>query len=355
MKFAIFLPNWVGDACMAIPALRAMRDGFSADTKFIAVSRPGPAALLAEQRWFDDWLVYKPHAQSPVYNRRRLLMALRAAQCDAAILMTNSLSSAVLSAIAGIPRRVGYARDARSWFLTDPLSVPKANGRPRPIPAIDYYLRIADCLGCPSIERQMELTVNDDYVSQADRLWETIGFSSQRQTVVINNNAASGDARVWPTEHVESLALKLVKNLDVQVLLHCNAQETVAANRIADQVNHPRIQSMGRISPLPIGLSQAIFARASNIVTTDSGGRHIAVAMNRPVVTLFGPTQPTWTTTYNIPEVVMQPEQSCGVCQKRGLRNQNGFGSGCECMRKINPQRVFMAIANQLKTEPIAA
>ncbi len=348
MKLAIFLPNWVGDACMAIPAIRALHHGASRNTTFLGIARPGPATLLQNQPWIKDWLVYKPHGTSPTLNRRRLVAALRKQKCDAAILMTNSLSSAVIVALSGIPRRIGYARDSRSWLLTDRLKMQTCHGRPLPTPAIDYYLQLADYFGCPSVDRHMELTVDPKYIEQANNLWNALEFTDDRPTVVINNNAASSPERLWPEAYTLRLATKLVRNLDVQVLLHCGPNEAEATNRIADQANHPMIQSMGRISDLPLGLSQAIFARAATIVTTDSGARHLAVAMNRPVISLFGATQPCWTTTYNIPETIVQADIECEACEKRS-HHKNGSGSKCQCMARIKPERVYMEILEQIK------
>lgn len=349
MKLAIFIPNWVGDACMAIPALRALRSGCARKVKLIGVSRPGPAHLLREQNWIDEWLVYKPHGRSPLLNRRRLVVELQRMKCDSALLMTNSLSSAVLAAASRIPRRIGYSRDSRSWLLTDRIKLLTSGGRSLPVPAIDYYLRLAEYMGCPSVDRDMQLSIDPKYEVQADQLWRAIGFHESRKTIVINNNAASANERLWPEESVLRLANKLVRTLDVQVLLHCGPSEVEGTNRIAQKANHDRIRSMGCSSELPIGLSLAVFARAETIVTTDSGARHLAVAMNRPVVTLFGPTQPVWTTTYNIPEIHVQSPFACNACRRRA-KHKNGSGTKCDCMKHISPEQVFVAILNQLKS-----
>ena len=349
MKIALFVPNWVGDACMAIPAIRALRHGVSRNTTFLGIARPGPAALLKSQPWIEDWLVYKPHGSTPVLNRRGLISELRKQKCDAAILMPNSLSSALIATIGGISRRIGYATDGRSWLLTDRLKVQKSQGRPLPVPAIDYYLGLAEYFGCPSVDRHMELHVDPKYVEQANQLWQTLGFIDKRPTVVINNNAATSPERLWPEEQVIRLATKLVRNFEVQVLLHCGPGEANTTNRIAERAKHPLIQSMGHLDELPFGLSQAIFARAASIVTTDSGARHMAIAMNRPVISLFGGTSPNWTTTYNIPETIVQAEIKCNACAK-GSFYKNRSVTGCKCMTRIRTERVFMQVLEHLKS-----
>jgi heptosyltransferase-2 len=262
--------------------------------------------------------------------------------------MTNSISSAAIAALSGIPRRIGYARDARSWLLTDRLKILACQGRPLPTPAIDYYMSLAEYFGCPSVDRHMELFLDPKYVEQAGQLWRSIGFVDHKPTVVINNHAAKNRERVWPEEYSVRLATKLARNLDVQVLFHCGPNETEATNRIVQQANHPLIQSMGRMSDLPLGLSQAVFARAATIVTTDSGARHLAVAMNRPVVSLFGGTQPCWTTTYNVPESIVQADVECETCLYQP-RRKNGASSRCRCMAQIKPERVYIEVLERMK------
>jgi len=354
MKLAIFLPNWVGDACMAIPTLRALRDGVSPNTQFIGVSRPGPAALLRDQGWFDDWLVYQPHGTQPILNRRGLVAELWNRKCDSAILMTNSLGSAAIAALSRIPRRIGYVGDTRSWLLTDRLRIQKIQGRSRPVAAIDYYLKLAEHMGCPSVDRNMKFTIDVKYHEQANQLWKKLGFSEPRPTIVINNNAANNPERLWPEAYVERLATKLVRALDVQVLLHCGPGEAHSTTRLAHRINHPRIQSMGIVDDLPLGLSQAVFARSSLVVTTDSGARHLAVAMDCPVISLFGPVQPAWTTTYNTPETVIQAEPRCHACENPSY--MGGIkGCQCECMKQIKPERVFLEVLNRLKAGKLPA
>ncbi len=340
MKLAVFLPNWIGDACMSIPTLRALTSRDSAKFQLVGVSRPGPYGLLRDQGWIDDWLVYKPRAQGKLLNRRRLIGALKDLRCDGALLLTNSLGSAFLAALAGIKHRIGYARDSRSWLLTDRLPVPSHNGRHTPIPAIDYYARMAEHLGVPVNDRRMELHIDRAIEEQLDLDWNKMNFQADRPTVVINNAAAKNPERLWPNAYVEQLASTLAVEHDMQVLLHCGPAEAAIANEMATRLNHPLIRSMGQWRELPLGLSPAIFQRASVIVTTDSGARHMAVATNRPVISLFGPTDPEWTTTYNIPEKIVQADPRCPGCQRRD-RSRNGSNRHCQCMALISPEQVL--------------
>ena len=198
-KLAVFMPTWVGDAAMATPTLRALASlsrkaadadptyAASADYLTVGIMQPIIADLIAPSPWFDEQIVFR---KGGLANRLRLIKQLRAAQIDTIVLLTNSWWTAAVAYLAGIPRRVGYARDGRGWMLTDTLDVHYTHGRPVAVPAIDYYLQLARLMGADIENRRMELPVSAQESQLADRLWNQIGFVDHRPTVVINSSGA---------------------------------------------------------------------------------------------------------------------------------------------------------------------
>src|SRR5687768_2461756 len=134
------MPSWIGDAVMATPALRLIRSALPG--AFIgALARPGIDQVLAGSTFFDE--LHVEHSTG-VLGPKFIAAKLRPRRYESALLLTNSFSTALIARIAGIPRRVGYARDARSLLLTDRLHAPKRpDGRYAPIPAVTYYWRAA--------------------------------------------------------------------------------------------------------------------------------------------------------------------------------------------------------------------
>ncbi len=125
------------------------------------------------------------------------------------------------------------------------------------------------------------------------------------------------------------------------MLLHCGPGEREAADAIASRINHPRVQSMGRAKSLPLGLTKAVMERASVVVSTDSGPRHIAVALDRPVISLFGPTDPVWTRTYNVTETEMGLHMACRACWKKTCPLGHN-----RCMRDLGVETVYGAVVS---------
>src|SRR5690606_33036226 len=140
-----------------------------------------------------------------------------------------------------------------------------------------------------------------------------IGFTPALPTITINSGSANSIARLWPAERVQELTTRLASDLGVQVLLHCGPDDRQSSNRIAANIDSPRVASMGVAEKLPIGLSKAVLQRSAAVVSTDSGPRHLAVALDRPVVSLFAEILPQWTSTYNRPEITLVADGPGGM------------------------------------------
>ncbi len=341
-RIGIFLPTWVGDVVMATPTLRALRHGFP-DAELVGVMRPVISDLLAGTSLLDSQLLFDKKKRPGLPSRFGLMGALRAAKLDAIVLLTNSLWTAAVANLAGVLQIVGYNRDGRGWFLTDRIAVPKGDQTKKSpaIPTIDYYLRLAEHLGCEIGDRSSQLAVTRDESDMADKLWSSCHFDLATPTVVINSNSATDQARIWPVAKVQDLAKRLATEHAYQVLLHCGPAERDLANRLAKEVNHPAVASMGRAEDLPIGLTKAVLARASAVVSTDSGPRHIAVALNRPVISLFGPTDPSGTRTYNLPETILNVDLACRPCYAKSCPLKHG-----RCMQDLEVNSVIQAVRN---------
>jgi len=126
MKILIRATNWVGDAIIALPALRAVRGRFPEATIAI-VARPYVADIYRGQEICDELIADDPKgAHAGLSGRERLAKELRARKFDVALLLQNAFDAAWLAWRAGIPERIGYARDGRSLLLTSRIAVPSA-------------------------------------------------------------------------------------------------------------------------------------------------------------------------------------------------------------------------------------
>ncbi len=337
---AVFMPNWVGDAVMATPALKALRRHF-ADARLIGVLKPYVAGVLEGTGWLDQMLFLD--RKGPRSQRWPAVTAeLRRAAVDLAVLLPNSFHSAFVAWLGRCRRRVGYARYARGCLLTDRLApVCDAAGRRQPSPVMDAYNRLVEHVGCPWPSYRMELATTARDEQAAEGIWQQFRLRSYPEVIGLNPGAAFGSAKHWPAASFARLAQLLVDRRGSGVLILCGPGEQDLARQIVALAQRPAVQSLAG-QPLSLGLTKACVRRLDLLVATDSGPRHFAAAFDRPIVTLFGPTHIAWTETYYPKAVHLQKQVDCGPCQRRVCPLDH------RCMTTLTPEEVFTAAAELL-------
>lgn len=336
-RVLVVLPSWVGDTTMATPSLRLLRESLPGAV-VLGLGRPGMDELLAGSDLVDD--VMTADARS-LLGPAKVASRLKPARADAALLLPNSFSTAMTVRLAGIPIRVGYDRDGRGLLLTHGLSAPRrtvpawASPGWEPIPAVEYYLRatlrligvlaesgfrvepaareraaalaprLSEALG-PSgrgfamVGTRPELSLTDAQERAAAAMLTEAGVRGGEPFAVINPGGNNPDKR-WPVERFAAVAHHLITARGLRVLLNGSPPEAPLVRIIRDAVglNHP--DDAERVACLPdlgitLGTLKGVVARARLMITNDTGPRHIAAAFATPCVTLFGPTDPRWTT-----------------------------------------------------------
>jgi heptosyltransferase-2 len=346
MKIAVFWPNWIGDAIMATPAVRALRHHY-ADAWFIAVFRPYVAGVLEGSTWFQERLPVNPNGV-PEERGRAVARRLRQRGVGLAILFPNSFRAAWIAWRGGCRERIGYARYGRSLLLTRALQPVRGPwGRLTPSPAIDAFNQLARAAGCPDPGHRMELFITAADKAAADEVWKRAGFAPGQEVIGLNPGAAFGSAKFWPVESFAELARLLVDRRGSRVLVLSGPAEQEAARQIVAGAGRASVYSLADHS-MSVGLTKACIRRLNLLVTTDSGPRHFAAAFDRPVITLFGPTHIAWTETYFPRAVHLQKKVDCGPCQRRVCPFDH------RCMRLLSHEEVFQAALELLK-QPMRA
>jgi len=348
-KIAIFLPNWLGDVAMATPVFRAVRKHFGAEAWTVGIMRPNLRELLGGTDWLSEQWYFDPKEKLAEFRRRAIIRRMRAASFDLAILLPNSFSSALTAWRGGAARRVGYVRYARGLLLTDRLYPPRRNGRRVEEPMVDYYLRLAETVGCPAESRRLELHTTAADEATADRVWRDLGLRIDGRVIALNSSGAYGAAKLWPVEHFGLLARRIVVELKHDVLIVCGPRERVIARDIVRHSGMDRVFSMAE-GPIGIGASKACLARCRLLVSTDSGPRHVAAALGRPVVTLFGPMLPVWSENPTQQAANLYLDLDCIGCHKRVCPLGHH-----RCMRDLTVDMVYHEMVRLMESQDAAA
>lgn len=336
MRILIRATNWVGDAIMALPALRAICKRFP-EAKIVIVARSYVADLYRNQEICDQLISYDPQGvHAGISGRERLAAQLRAQDFDVALLLQNAFDAAWLAWRANIPERIGYARDARSLLLTKAVPLP----RPGEIPAHEqfYYLELVRRAGwVDSVQATSFIRMNVPR-EECERAAEFLASSGSRTNVLrvaIGAGASFGSAKCWPPSRFAELANRLQSQSDADVILFGTAAEAAVSNVISVGMGHPPIDLTGKtaIADLPALLSQCHL-----FIGNDSGAMHVAAAVGLPVVAVFGPTDPRGTSPVTPRCTIVQEKPYCSPCFLRRCPIDH------RCMTVITPDTVEAAV-----------
>ncbi|GIX21911.1 MAG: heptosyltransferase II [Gammaproteobacteria bacterium] len=322
-------PAWVGDMVMAQSLF-----------KRLARAQPGAPIDVVAPPWSLPLLdrmpevraahaLDVPHGRLGWGARRALGRRLRAAGYGWAIVLPRSFKSALVPAFARIPRRTGYRGELRRLLLTDPRVLS---------PALDQTVKRFVALALPpgrlptaaDIEPP-RLRVDPD--NQA-RLLETLDLALDRPVVALLPGAEYGPAKQWPVGHFAALAGRLLaRGRRVWVLGSAKERElgeAIAAGR-RDVVN-----LCGRTR-----LTDAVdlLACAEAAVSNDSGLMHVAAALDRPLVAVYGSSSPAYTPPLSERAVILQRGLSCSPCFARRCR----YGH-YRCLTEIEVDQVLAAL-----------
>jgi heptosyltransferase-2 len=289
-EILVWLPSPVGDAILSTPALRAIRRKFTF-SRISFFAKPAIREVLSPNGFNDAWL------EQTDKNPFKIAKMLRPHKFTLAILLKNSFASALAVCLAGIPSRIGYVREGRSLFLTDRLHPPRLSGRRfKPISMIDYYLAVPSWLGANTTNRSLKLSVDPQDEQQARAKLPEV-FSCKGPIVVLVPGGAFGPSKCWPSDRFAQIADWLIEKYNAMVVISVASDpgEKYIAGEICDLSKH-KLFSLAQ-TPISLGQLKALFAKADLAVSNDTGPRHIAVALCRKVITLFGPNDPAWTDT----------------------------------------------------------
>ncbi len=293
------LPNWLGDTVMAVPLLRSLRAGLPGNRIGLA----GPWASLLAGQGLGDVLITYPRSLT---GRLRAADSVRGLGADVALLLPNSLESAMSAWYWGARRRIGFAGDGRTLLLTDRLTKPE----PRPH-QIDEYLLLLDPLGLTPVTREPALAqpeASSEGRQAARALLDEAGAGEGRAPRVgLHLGAEFGPSKLWPCERLIEFCRLLVDHGARPVLLGAPA-DLPTATAIRQRVTVPSL--VGRDSPL---LLTAVLSELDALVCGDTGVGHLAAALGTPVVSLFGPTDPHLTAPRGPVAVVSRPTP-CAPC-----------------------------------------
>ncbi|MBN1931772.1 MAG: lipopolysaccharide heptosyltransferase II [Desulfobacterales bacterium] len=327
--------NWVGDAIITTPAIRAVRKNFSA-AEITVLAKPWVAPVFHNNPDIDHLMIYDAAARhGKGVGKLRLSKNLRKRRFDLAILLQNAFEAAFLAFLAGIPNRVGYNTDGRRIFLTHAIALKPALEAAH---QIDYYLKMLADAGLKNHGRQLTLILKDEERSQAEKILKQYKISSHDPIIGINPGAKFGTAKRWLPERYAALCNKLQKACRAQILIFGGPGEEGLGNQISASIEKPCINLCGRTR---LREAMALIEKCRLFITNDSGLMHVAAALDIAQIAIFGPTDHIATGPSNPNSHIVKWPAECSPCLKPECPTDH------RCMREITVDTVF-AVAEKL-------
>lgn len=328
----VIAPQWIGDAVMTEPLLRRLH---ARGEQLTVGALPWVAPVYRAMPQVHAVIEF-PFAHGGLQLKARRALAQHiAGRFDTAYVLPNSLKSALLPLLAGIPKRVGYLGEARIGLLTHRLKNPVKGQRP---PMVAFYSALSGDTGLEADRPVLQMPEGE--VAQA-----LAELGLQRGAyVVFAPGAEYGPAKRWPAAHFSALA----HSLDVPVVLLGSGKEAALCEEIAAPVNALQpgrcLNFAGKTT-----LVQALcaIAAARQVVSNDSGLMHVAAAFGVPQVAIFGSSSPLHTPPLSQRAAVLwlkndpdyQPPLDCAPCFER----ECPLGH-TRCLKDISAARVLAAL-----------
>ncbi len=337
LKILIVAPAWLGDMVMAHTLVRALKARHP--EAVFAVLAPKSTLAITElmPEFTMRFLLEEGHGEFSLKTRWRLAKEIRAHRFDVAYVLPNTLKSALIPFLAGIPKRVGWKGEGRYILLNDLRKKVKTY----PL-MVERYVALAYSQGqfkpgaafpCP------RLVVSEALKEQTRAKWfQDSPLYESDKILVLSPGAAFGPAKRWPATHFAAVATAKL-NEGFQVWMIGAKPDLEHAEAI--MALEPRIRNfVGETTLLEMA---ALLSLGGQVLCNDSGPMHIAASLGKPLVAIFGSSSPGFTPPLGTKVCILEKNDlACRPCFQRTCR----FGHYA-CLQDILPNQVLEALAHE--------
>jgi heptosyltransferase-2 len=331
--------NWLGDAVMSLPAIRAIRGVFPR-AHLAVVAKPWVADLYARETSIDRVI---PYAAKTFGDKRRFAARLSKERFDGAILLQNAFDAAWMAWMAGIPERIGYRRDGRGFLLTRAIATPEPGDIPRH--ERFYYLELLRRAGMlEKFPSTPAIQLDRTDAARECGLQKLRELQIHTLPIGISPGAAYGNAKRWLPERFAEVAAALARTQSAPVLFFGSQAERQLCDELANVLHCGGIDAHNMAGATSLSEFIHLVAACRIFLTNDSGAMHIASALGVPTVTVFGATDDGTTGPTGPLARIVREHAECSPCLLRECPIDH------RCMTRVSAQRVTQ-VATELLQE----
>ncbi len=325
-------PNWLGDAAMCTPALRALHTRFP-QAQLTVAARPGVCKLLEDLPWIQH-LIALP-TRPGAWHMLQLGRQLHPHAHDLCVVFPHSFRAALQARLFRSRHILGYARGGRRLLLHQAVPPYREAGQITPIYMAREYLDLLAPLGCVDDNLGLELAAPQKDIEAVQHHLTGTG-----PVVAIAPGAAFGPSKCWLPERYAQVADQLTEKYQAQCVLLTGPGEEQTRDILLNTAKHPLINAYEEQST--IARLKAILSQCDLLIGNDSGPRHIAIAFKKPVICIMGSTSPRYTDSPWEQGQLLRVSVDCGPCQKTVCTTDH------RCMTRISVDDVVQAASSWL-------
>jgi len=334
-RILIRCPNWIGDAVAATAAIRCMWQNYP-KAHISLLLTPYVRPVVEHAPWFDEIVEFDRQGGGLRETLRTGKKLREPPRYDLALLLTHSFSSALVVWLGRARRRVGHARNGRSWLLTDSVPWPCKGRKFERVSKVDLYSGLLEYLGCEDARNQRpEVFTSEADERSCDELLAERGRDPERPLLAIVPGAAYGSSKLWEPVRFAAVADELARTENMQAVILTGPGESAIGREIARKSREGAITF--KENELSFGRLKAVVRQSALMVCNDTGPRHVAIAYHIPVVVLMGPTDPSLTHSDYRQTIILRQNVPCAPCHLRTCPTDH------RCMTLITPAMVVAA------------
>ena len=323
----------IGDVLLSTPAIKTLRKNFP--KSYIAVMvRPYARDIVLGNPYLDEVIIYDKYgAQRSLYSTIRFAWKIRKKRFDLALILHPTNRAHIVIFLAGIKKRVGFNRKM-GFLLTDKIEHKKQEGKKH---ELEYTLDIIRSLGLEAEDKELFMPIRKDSEMHIEEFLANSGVSPEDRLVALHPGA-SCPSKIWPKERFARVVDRLADEFKVKVVVVAGLDDVDIGRDLLALLHCPYIDATGKTTVSELA---SLLRRCHLFISNDSGPVHIASALGRPVVAIFGRSQPglssrRWGPTGK-DDIVLHKDVGCKMCLAHNC--QKGFA----CLKAISVEEVLSA------------
>lgn len=324
------MPNWLGDAIMALPALTQLRKIIPAHCGLFVVCHPGLTELFQAIPIIDQVI---PLTQAHKMWTRQDLRRINRLGAGMAIMLNNSLRDAICFRLARVPRLIGGAARGRSFLLSRSFNFPpRRDAELNQLHHAQKYLAMVYALGAPVWHGELpKFRIDREKIAGSNP--ETIAAMRSESLLTLAAGAAYGGSKRWPAESFNQVAKHWIEQGGDVAMLGSGKEAAIGAEVLAGLPPEKAFNLAGKTNFQEL---MALLQRSRFCMANDSGIMHLSAALDGSGIAVFGPTDPSATSPISAHWSIIFEKQPCAPCFKRECPRHDPI-----CMTEINAKKVI--------------